>query len=99
MITLRVVNQDVIQGGGGFDTIGQDVRLLAGRFSPGQQVAFDLASGRGAWLHVATGSARLDGQDLGGGDGAYVSRQDRFTIEGRDPTEVVLWDLPDTGKG
>jgi len=79
-------------------TIGQDVRLLSGRLGDGQTIDFELAPERLAWLHLATGAVGLNGLELVAGDGAAIASPGRFGLEIRDTAEVVIWDLPDTGR-
>lgn len=74
--------------------IGQDVRLHAGRFGPGRTAARELAPGRGAWIHVATGSLAVDGERLGPGDAALVSGADGYVLGDAVDAEIVVWDLP-----
>ena len=72
--------------------IGQDARLLLGTFRPGQSDERWI-SGRRVWVHVASGSVRLNGEELGPGDGAGLVEEDRLRLEGIDAAEVVVWDL------
>ncbi|WP_145192276.1 pirin family protein [Planctomycetes bacterium Pla163] len=85
-----VVSPDGVDGS---LTIGQDVRLFAGEFTNGERTDFQLAEGRSAWIHVARGTVRINGQELSGGDGAAVDAGAALEIEGVDGGELVMWDL------
>jgi len=87
----QVVSPD---GEDGSLTIGQDARLYVGLFAEGDEATQNLAAGRGAWLHVATGSVDLNGMRLGPGDGAAIVDEDQLRLTGTEAAEVVLWDLP-----
>ena len=73
-------------------TIGQDARLLLGTFDASEAADLPL-SGRRAWVHVASGAVRVNGHDLGPGDGAGLVDEAELRIEGLERAEVVVWDL------
>jgi redox-sensitive bicupin YhaK (pirin superfamily) len=73
--------------------IGQDALLYIGRLAPGDSAALALAPSRGAWLHVGLGRVRVNGQELGPGDGAAIQSEPEIRIEASEESEVVLWDL------
>jgi redox-sensitive bicupin YhaK (pirin superfamily) len=73
--------------------IHQDASVYAALLDPGQEVKHELAAGRGAWLQVARGAVELNGQSLAQGDGAAASDEGSLTISGREPAEVLLFDL------
>ena len=80
-------------GAGGALSIHQDVRVYAGSFAPGERDRVELAAGRGAWIQVARGSVRVNGVDLGAGDGAAIEEEAALEIEGVEPSEVLAFDL------
>ena len=49
--------------------------------------------GRHAWIHVARGSATVNGTALGEGDGAAVSGTDGIALESAASAEVLIFDL------
>src|SRR5262245_24292954 len=53
--------------------VHQDVGLYLGRLAAGTRIRHPLGPGRHAWVQVARGSLRLDGEALAAGDGAAVS--------------------------
>lgn len=72
----------------------QDVDLYAARLSRGETVEHVLAPGRQAWVHVARGSATLDGEPLVAGDAAHVVQHGSIRLNSPSSTEVLLFDLP-----
>jgi len=73
-----------------------DATLYAGLFGSGQAARLDLAPGRHAWVHVARGSARVNGQDLAAGDAVALSDEPAVVVEGRpdaEAGEVLVFDL------
>jgi len=80
-------------GADGSVTIHQDARLYASLLAPGQEVAHEIAPGRHAWIHVARGTASLNGQALEAGDGAAVSDEPRVVLRGTGNAEILLFDL------
>ena len=70
--------------------------LYAGLFDAGAAVALALAPGRHAWVHVARGNARVNGQALEAGDAVALSGEpdgDRRGSRGRRAGEVLVFDL------
>ena len=78
-------------GAEGSVSIHQDVRLYATLLDDGQKVAHTFDKDRHGWLHVARGSANVNGIELGAGDGAAISDEATITIKGNG--EVLLFDL------
>lgn len=77
-------------------TVHQDVSLHAGLFAPGERATLGLAPGRHAWVHVAKGAARVNGQRLEAGDAAAISDEREVVVEGPEdgaPGEVLVFDL------
>jgi redox-sensitive bicupin YhaK (pirin superfamily) len=89
--TLRLVASR--DGRDGSVTIHQDVSLYAALLSPDTTVEHALAPGRHAWLQVTRGSLALGTAVLAAGDGAAVSDEGAVRITGREPAEVLLFDL------
>jgi redox-sensitive bicupin YhaK (pirin superfamily) len=70
-----------------------DAVVYAGVFHAGQKGDLALTRGRHAWVHVARGRVRVNGADLGTGDGAAISDEATVRIEGIDDGEVLVFDL------
>jgi len=83
-------------GRDGSVTIHQDASIYASVLEDGQSVRHPLAPGRHAWIQVARGSVKLNGQPLHQGDGAAASDEQAIEITGSDssrPAEILLFDL------
>jgi redox-sensitive bicupin YhaK (pirin superfamily) len=88
---LRVVASP--DGRDGSVTIHTDAVLHAGVFAAGESAELGLSPGRHAWVHVARGKVRINGQALGEGDGAAMSEEAVVRVEGVDDGEVLIFDL------
>jgi redox-sensitive bicupin YhaK (pirin superfamily) len=75
-------------------TIHSDAVVHAGIFAAGEASELLLAPGRHAWVHVARGNVRVNGRNLGVGDGAAISDEPAVRVEGVDDGEVLVFDLP-----
>jgi quercetin 2,3-dioxygenase len=73
--------------------VQQDADLWLALLGPGQTRELPLRPGRHAWVHVARGSVTLNGSELGEGDGAAVTGEERLLFAGREPAEVLVFDL------
>ena len=80
-------------GRDGSVTVHQDVRLLAARLAPGEEIVHSLAPGRHAWLQVVRGALVMNGTTLAAGDGAAVSDEAHLALAARAPSELLLFDL------
>ena len=80
-------------GRDGSITIHTDARVYASLVDKGETAKLALPSGRHAWIHVARGTARVNGQDLGEGDGLAVTGEAALVLEGVDHAEVLTFDL------
>jgi len=74
-------------------TIHTDARLYAGLFGLGEQARHELAPGRHAWVQVARGQVKVNGETLTAGDGAALSDEAHVLLVGVDSSEVLLFDL------
>jgi redox-sensitive bicupin YhaK (pirin superfamily) len=73
--------------------IHQNASVYASLLEPGATVSHSLAAGRGAWLHLVSGAATLNGTMLSTGDGAAVENETALEIVATAPTELLLFDL------
>jgi quercetin 2,3-dioxygenase len=85
-----VASQD---GRDGSVTINADARVYAGVFGTDDKAELAIAAGRGAWVQVARGKVRVNGQELGEGDGAAIENEGLVRIEGVDEAEVLAFDV------
>jgi redox-sensitive bicupin YhaK (pirin superfamily) len=74
-------------------SIHQDADVYAARLGAGDQVTHSLKEGRGAWLHIAVGSATLNGEALNAGDGAAITGEEPIEIQGTGESQILLFDL------
>ncbi|HMJ13861.1 MAG TPA: pirin family protein, partial [Polyangiaceae bacterium] len=62
-------------GRDGSVTLHADALLYVGRFGAGESAELPLSTGRHVWVHVARGTVRINGNELGAGDGAALSEE------------------------
>jgi quercetin 2,3-dioxygenase len=74
-------------------TVHQDVALYAGLLEAGEKASLALAAGRGAWVQVVRGRARVNGQALGEGDGAAVTAETSLELVGEASAELLVFEL------
>jgi quercetin 2,3-dioxygenase len=74
--------------------IHQDAVVYAGRFDGDEIATLPLGPGRMAYVHVALGTADVNGAALGGGDAMKLRRGNQVTIAGGQKAEVLVFDLP-----
>jgi hypothetical protein len=72
----------------------QDALLYGTLPADGTAVSHQLAADRQGYVHVARGRVRVNGVELGAGDGARIDTGEQVTIEGLDAGEALLFDLP-----
>lgn len=73
--------------------INQDVDLYVTDLSKGASISHDLRAGRGAWVHIATGAATVNGAKLSTGDAVAIEGDPRVTIAGDQAgTQVLVFD-------
>ena len=80
-------------GRGGSVTVHQDAQLYATLVDGDEKVTHALADDRKAYVHVARGSARVNGQPLGSGDALKIEGAAEIVIDQGDKAEVLLFDL------
>jgi quercetin 2,3-dioxygenase len=80
-------------GRGGSVKVHQDVSVYAAVLDKEESVEHQLAANRHAWIQVAQGAVVVDGTNLDQGDGAAISGEPKFTISGRNKTEILLFDM------
>jgi quercetin 2,3-dioxygenase len=73
--------------------IHQDVNLWLALIAPQQSRTLALRPGRRAWIHVARGSAILNGVELKEGDGAGIINEEAIELTGKKVAEVLIFDL------
>jgi redox-sensitive bicupin YhaK (pirin superfamily) len=80
-------------GRDGSISINQDADLYFAKLDPGDSVAHPLQAGRHAWVHVAEGSATVNGEKLKAGDALALSDEPEVRIEADKSAQVLIFDL------
>lgn len=88
---LRLVGSR--DGREGSVTIHQDVDLYAALLGEGEETAFEVRAGRKAWIQVARGGMRVDGQTLRPGDGLAAVGGGAVNVVATGDAEFLLFDL------
>jgi quercetin 2,3-dioxygenase len=73
--------------------INQDADLYLARLDEGGTASHALKPSRNAWLHVAEGEVKLNGDTLNGGDAAAFSGESKLALTATRPSQVLLFDL------
>nr|WP_281421676.1 hypothetical protein [Lysobacter antarcticus] len=84
-------------GHDGSIAIRQDACVYRLELAQGSATVRSLAPSRRYWMHVAAGSARVDGRDLSAGDGLGFSAGHgpvEFAAACATPAELLWFDLP-----
>jgi redox-sensitive bicupin YhaK (pirin superfamily) len=74
-------------------TIHRDVDFYMARFDGEQSLRHQLAPGRIAWLQVARGALRLNGEALAAGDGVAIEDETSLVLSHGEDAEVLLFDM------
>ncbi len=74
--------------------IHQDVALYATVLAKGEQLGYDMGTGRSLYLQVARGSVDLNGEVLVAGDAAKIDSGDAISVKALEAAELLLFDLP-----
>ena len=74
-------------------TIHQDINLYAAFLAAGEAVVHVIPKNRHAWLQVVRGRVDVNGEKMAYGDGLAVSDEDRLSVTGDGPAELLLFDL------
>ena len=73
--------------------LNQDVNMMVGLFDGEESASLDIAPERTAWLHVACGDVRVNGELLRAGDGASVEGGGQVEFSDGDGAEVIVFDM------
>jgi redox-sensitive bicupin YhaK (pirin superfamily) len=80
-------------GRDGSMAIHQDASMCATLLAPQQSLAYALAPGRLAYIHVASGAVVLNGLPLTTGDGAKIAGEESLQLQATQDAEILLFDL------
>jgi redox-sensitive bicupin YhaK (pirin superfamily) len=73
--------------------IHQDADVYVARLSAGASLEHPLAAGRYAWLQLIAGTLAVNGTELHPGDGAAISDETSVTLDAREDSHYLLFDL------
>ncbi len=74
--------------------IHQSVDLFATYLNAGKELSYQLNQGRCAYLQVARGELKVNGEELFAGDAVKVDDETNLLLQANTDTEVLLFDLP-----
>ncbi|VWC85256.1 quercetin 2,3-dioxygenase [Burkholderia lata] len=80
-------------GGDGALPMGADARIFAGLIDGDEAAAFDVPTGRRAYVHVVRGDVEVNGCVLAAGDGARIGGVDAVAFARGRAAEVLLFDV------
>ena len=87
---LKVVGPE----GGAVARVHQDAAVYVASLAPGATVTHPIGQGRGVYAYLIDGAATFDSEDLATGDVAAVTDQAALRIQARQPSELILVDVP-----
>ena len=73
--------------------INQDADVFLAKLNAGDSVEHSLKPQRHAWVQVAGGEVKLNGQLLKAGDGAALSDETSVALSATQPAQVLVFDL------
>ena len=73
--------------------INQDADLYVARLDAANAASHELKPARHAWVHVAEGEVKLNGDTLRAGDAVALSEEPRVQLVAAKPSQVLLFDL------
>jgi quercetin 2,3-dioxygenase len=87
---LKVIGPE----GGQVVKVHQDAAVYVASLDPGMEVDHHIGEGRGVYVYLIEGAAVFDGEAVATGDAAKVTNQPQLKVAAREPTEVILVDVP-----
>jgi redox-sensitive bicupin YhaK (pirin superfamily) len=75
-------------------TVHQDAAAYVGALEPGASADQVVDDGRGGYLYVIDGAARMNGETLGTGDAVTIAGREEISVQAVAQTEVILIDVP-----
>ncbi len=77
--------------------INQDIKLHGALLDGEERIDYRLDPERSAWVQVARGALKLNGENLAEGDGAALKDVAKLKFSGGKQAEFLLFDLPEVG--
>jgi redox-sensitive bicupin YhaK (pirin superfamily) len=82
---------EAISGDGGDAVkVHQDAAVYLSSLTPGHAVEHVFDAGKGAYLYVIKGAAKVNGERLFTGDAAAIGHEPTLELEAEDPTELIM---------
>jgi quercetin 2,3-dioxygenase len=81
-------------GRDGSVTLHQDISLLASILNEGEHSGYEISPTRYGWLQVARGAIDVNGEKAEQGDGLVIVGESDLAVVAKEPSEVLLFDLP-----
>jgi quercetin 2,3-dioxygenase len=88
---LRLVGSK--DGREGSVVIHQDLNLYVSVLAAGDEIKFEVAHDRFAWIQVARGMVTLNGESLREGDGVQINSPELLELTTESTAEILLFDL------
>ena len=74
--------------------VHQEAAVYVSHLAPGHAVTQDFPPGRGGYLYLIEGGAMAGAEELSTGDAAKIQDEPLLRIEAKDPSELILVDVP-----
>ena len=74
--------------------VHQEAAVYVSHLTPGHAVTHDFPPGRGGYLYLIEGGAMVGAEELSTGDAAKIQDEPLLRIEAKDPSELILVDVP-----
>ncbi len=87
---LQVIGRDR----GGIVKVHQDARVYVSALDPASRVSHSFGPGRGGYLYLIEGHASVGDDELWGGDAAKIFEEPELAITAREPSELLMVDVP-----
>ena len=87
---LKVIGPE----GGAVVTVHQDASVHLASLEAGQKVVHPIGDARGAYAYLISGRGLFDDEVVATGDAAKVTDQPELRITAREPSELILVDVP-----
>jgi redox-sensitive bicupin YhaK (pirin superfamily) len=87
---LKVIGPE----GGGVVKVHQDASVLIGSLDAGVEVQYPIGERCGVYVYLISGAASFDDEQVTTGDAAKVTDQAELRITAREPSELILVDVP-----
>jgi len=76
--------------------VNQDAVVHAGLFDGDEQASLPLATGRAAYVHLASGSLTVNGVRMSAGDGLKLRNEEAVLLSAGQKADVLVFDLRDS---